>query len=333
MKILLFGFGLIGKERFKAILDLGISVTKDIDIVDVNNGIKLDSTPQYDSEFFNTERINFVKEAKIKKNYDLLIISLPHIQAIEVLKKYNHLSEKILIEKPMGLTINDANWIKSLEDKGKFIYVGFNYRFFPAIKELKKDILNNNFGELINVSFTIGLGHQPGAEKSWRLDLLQIPYGSLIDPGIHILDLINYLFDGLDNVKGNSSKKFWKKGYHEDLTFIGKTASDINISSRISNVMWRSTFNIEVLGTEGYGNINGRGRSYGPQKYIKGKRWGWTDNKSQRESETIVLSSNCENSFKDEIEDICLLSSGTAARAIDGYKAMKLIDMIDKALT
>ena len=52
----------------------------------------------------------------------------------------------------MGLNINDAERIKLLEDRDKKIYVGFNYRFFPPIQELKKDIFNNSFGELINVS-------------------------------------------------------------------------------------------------------------------------------------------------------------------------------------
>jgi len=333
LKVLLFGFGLIGKERYKALIDLGICMPEDIDIVDINKGIKLDSTPQFDSELFNLENINFLEEGSIKQSYDLLLISTPHLEALDILDKYNHLSRNILIEKPMGLNINDAERIKLLEDRDKKIYVGFNYRFFPPIQELKKDIFNNSFGELINVSFTIGLGHQPGADKNWRLNLSQIPYGSLIDPGIHILDLINYLLDGLNNVNGISSKKFWKKGYYEDLTIIGETSSDVNVAARISNVMWRSTFQIQVLGTEGYGIIEGRGRSYGPQKYIKGERWGWTKSQSQRESEKIVISSNCEDSFKDEIRDICLTNSGTAARAVDGYKAMNLLDIIDKSLS
>ena len=41
------------------------------------------------------------------------------------------------------------------------------------------------------------------------------------------------------------------------------------------------------LGTEGYGIIEGRGRSYGPQKYIKGERWGWT------KSQVNVNQKNC----------------------------------------
>ena len=59
------------------------------------------------------------------------------------------------------------------------------------------------------------------------------------------------------NVNGISSKKILEKGYYEDLTIVGETSSDVNVA-RISNVMWRSTFQIQVLGTEGYGIIEGR---------------------------------------------------------------------------
>ena len=38
--------------------------------------------------------------------------------------------------------------------------------------------------------------------------------------------------------------------------------------------------------------------------YKTGKKWGWTEDKSQRDSEIIIAESNCEDSFKDEIKDI-----------------------------
>ena len=67
---------------------------------------------------------------------------------------------------------------------------------------------------------------------------------------------------------------FWKTGIEEDCHLLlgGKVIPSIDIS--VSVVRWRSTFRIELLGTEGYGLVEGRGRSYGPANLSKGRSLG-----------------------------------------------------------
>jgi len=52
-----------------------------------------------------------------------------------------------------------------------------------------------------------------------------------------------------------------------------------------SVVAWRTRFIVEVIGTDGYVIVNGRGRSDGPQTLTIGRRWGWQNASSQVESE------------------------------------------------
>lgn len=69
-------------------------------------------------------------------------------------------------------------------------------------------------------------------------------------------------------------------------------------NTQISLNRWRSTFKIEVNGTEGYGVVEGRGKSYGPQSYRTGTRWGWQSGKSQAQSEILMVDKDpCEDSF------------------------------------
>ena len=332
MKVLLFGYGLIGKERYDALINLKLSSSKDIHVLDTNYGAKILSTPDFKNKEYSLKNVNFIDKKSIDTKYDLVIISTPHIDAKKIFFEYKNLSDTVLIEKPMGLTLKDAEEMHKISNDFRKIFVGFNYRFFPPIQKLRHDLLNNEFGDLISVSITLGLGHQPGADKSWRLDKKQIPFGSLIDPGVHVLDLINYLFGGISSIKAISSGNFWKKNMYEDISILGKVHTDVNLSARISNVMWRSTFELEVVGESGYGLIEGRGRSYGTQIYKTGKKWGWTEDKSQRDSEIIIAESNCEDSFKDEIKDIFITNKNIAATSEDGYNAMKLIDEIDDIL-
>ena len=332
MKVLLFGYGLIGKERYKALIELNISSEHDIDIVDPNKGQETIATPNLKNKTVVNKELNFIDQSRIKEHFDLIIISAPHIESRDLLFKYSHLSDLILIEKPMGLNVEDAIKIDKLSKRNKNIYVGLNYRFFPPIMKLKQDLIEEKFGKILSISMTIGLGHQENAEKSWRLDPKQIPYGSLIDPGIHILDLIKYLFGDINSIKSHSSGNVWNKNFFEDIVFIAKTTSDANLMVNISNVMWRSTFKIQVIGTSGYGIMEGRGRSYGKQIYKTGLKWGWSQNTTQRESEIIVSESDCENSFTDELKDILIEGNKIAATSKDGLNAMKLLDDIDKTL-
>jgi hypothetical protein len=64
---------------------------------------------------------------------------------------------------------------------------------------------------------------------------------------------------------------------------------------------WRSNFRLEINGTDGYGVVEGRGRSYGPQSYRIGKRWGWQTGLNQADSEELLISSDPSNdSFMQE---------------------------------
>ena len=124
--------------------------------------------------------------------------------------------------------------------------------------------------------------------------------GCLIDPGIHLLDLCYCLAPdvALDFIRGWSG--FWKTGIEEE-THLLLHSGEITFNMQVSVVRWRSQFRMEVHGTEGYGVVTGRGRSYGPMKYVRGRRWGWQNAANQEASEELVNTSECDDSFYDEL--------------------------------
>ena len=75
-----------------------------------------------------------------------------------------------------------------------------------------------------------------------------------------------------------------------------------------------------------------KGRTYGTQVYKTGKRWDWTNGKTQKDNEIEVISSDCEKSFTKEIEDIIINKENIAATAEDGLKAMDLMERIYKSI-
>lgn len=330
MNILIVGLGLIGKERLNGLKNLDSKNEFNISIIDPNGGKNVDSTPNFGNSISldTLKKLNFICEKNLDNSYDLMIISAPHLESINFLKEYHYLSKKILIEKAFGLNLKDSLEINSITQNKK-IFTGLNYRFFDGVQALKKDLDNKTFGELININLELGLGHQRGAENTWRLQYNQIPKGALFDPGIHLIDLINFLFEGINLNSAVSWNGFWNKNYPEDIIFNGTSKVGGNISCHISNVHWKSTFTIKVVGSEGYGYINGRGRSYGQQKYLRGKKWGWENNISQSDSEELVTVSDCENSFTKELEDIIFDDGLCSADSDDVISAFKIIEKIE----
>jgi hypothetical protein len=87
---------------------------------------------------------------------------------------------------------------------------------------------------------------------------------------------------------------------------------------------------LEVNGTEGYGIVEGRGRSYGPQSYRTGVRWGWQSDKSQAESEILVVDKDtCEDSFFKETLSV-LGESKNYSSPCNHSEALLVMELLEK---
>lgn len=85
----------------------------------------------------------------------------------------------------------------------------------------------------------------------------------------------------------------------------------------------KTTFEIDILATDGYLRLRGRARTDGPQELIIGKRWGWTNGKSQAESEIFLVKAIKDDSLIEETKK-WIQDSSTIANSNDGLRAMEL---------
>jgi len=277
MIFLVCGYGLIGRQRTKAIMDSGLA--QKIYVYDpFLNDISTENK--------NLTRIMDISELEINR-VSHVVIATPHDQVTKIIDKVRIYKPRILIEKPMGRNLLESEWIRDIA-KECDISVGFNYRFMAGIEKLKKIIASNEIGAINSIRLDLGHGGSPEDSNSWKLNKELAGGGSLLDPGIHLIDLILYLFgksssdieiDGVNYWSG-----FWKTGIEESSMVLGKI-DKIPFSLISSIVAWKTRFIVEVIGVNGYVIINGRGRSDGPQTITLGRRWGWLDARSQSESE------------------------------------------------
>ena len=290
----LIGLGLIGQQRLKALDELR-SRGHTHEVVGVHDPhVKLTDS-----------QVSFQELMESKPS--VIIVSTPHDVAVNYLEEILPTGITVLAEKPVGRSLNEFKHISSHASHSSQLCVGLNYQYFQGVRKLIEDVEDFRFGKLIRLSIEMGHGGSPSDRQSWKLDPVRAGGGVLLDPGIHLFDLAGTIAGGDITVQScATSSEFWQTGIEEDAVVILKSAKVPVISLQVSVSQWRSRFRIEVIGTEGYGIVEGRGRSYGEQSYVVGKRWGFLSGVSQRESESEILRTSCESSFVDELEDLLL---------------------------
>ena len=240
-----------------------------------------------------------------------------------------------MLEKPLGRSLKECDEIITSTESVSKLHVGFNYRFYDGINAALRDAKNGVFGKLISVKFTLAHGNAPGMEKSWKLNKDRCGGGCLIDPGVHILDLMLLLSSGTLKIDGMSKwSGFWNTGIEEEVHLLLSDEMQTIFTADISLNRWRSKFSMELNGLEGYGVVEGRGRSYGPQSYRRGKRWGWQSGVNQSDSEELIIGSHAaDNSFYNETKQLLgfeVSGSDNTIRVSDAVSSRRVMDLLER---
>jgi predicted dehydrogenase len=325
------GVGLIGRERLQALFSLKaegqqIAIAG---IYDSNQELCRSTALEFGTSVFGSV------ESLLQEDLDWVMIALPHDSAVQVALAALQSGASVLMEKPMGRDLNEAK--KLVQCGGERLHVGFNYRFYEGISHAVRDIRRGRFGTVVSIEFVLGHGCAPGQQETWKLNELSAGGGCLIDPGVHLLDLcIQLAPNGVKPVGGSSWHGFWNTGIEEEVSLLLQ-ADEFSINMRISLVAWRSTFLMRINGTDGYGIVTGRNRSYGKQQYTIGKRWGWREAESQAASEVVELVDDGLDVFKRETEALLFGTNRNEewpriATAQDALEVMTLLDEIRAVL-
>ena len=295
--IAVIGYGLMGKERVRALCELremGESIGR-IVVCDPHARRGEDTTKNGDIIWCRT-----LDEA-LSHSPGRVLVATPHDVAATVVEKVLPSGARIHMEKPFGRSLPEAERLVAQMRFPDQITVGLNYRFLPGVAALLEDLRTERFGPLISVQMILGHGGRPGMDKSWKFDPVR-GGGCLIDPGIHLLDLCQQISPQKIEVRsGWKWSGFWKTGIIEEAHLLLDAGSCL-VNLQVSLVRWRNTLLFEAHGVDGYGAVTGRGGCYGPQCYRRGRRWAWQEQGLPQETtEEEVCVSDCRDSLRDEL--------------------------------
>jgi predicted dehydrogenase len=287
VKVVVVGSGLIGAERIVALKKIAQATDNQISIAAV-----VETDAQRLAQVSEKHEIHGVTDigAALAMQPDWVFVCTPHAVAPKLISLSLRAGANVLVEKPLGRSHAECESILAKKPGDLRLAVGFNYRFYQGIEAIIHDARMGTFGKLISVNMVLAHGNAPGMEKSWKLDPFQCGGGCLIDPGVHLLDIAHRLSESELTVTGAKYwSGFWNTGIEEEAHLLLENSANTIFNVQVSLNRWRSNFRLEVNGTEGYGVVEGRGRSYGPQSYKTGKRWAWQSGGTQAESEVFYL--------------------------------------------
>lgn len=248
MNILIVGFGKMGAIRYE-ILNKNKNVNKII-IFDENKISKFKKNPK-------TQIVQNLKKIDLS-NLDAVFVCTYVNASAGYVKKFLSLKIPVFCEKPPSKNVRILKSIIKIENKFKTLLVyGFNHRYHNNIIFLKK-LLKKNFGKILWIRAEYGKAGSLDFHKNWRNFKKISGGGILLDQGIHILDLFNYITNTEFSLTHSiSSKSFWKIEV-EDNAFLTLVNKDNVIASMHSSAnYWNHKFNIEICTENGFIELDG----------------------------------------------------------------------------
>jgi predicted dehydrogenase len=119
------------------------------------------------------------------------------------------LGKHILCEKPLARTAEESKtMLDAVEKAGVKHMAAFNYRFVPAVRQIKKVIDSGALGRIYHwraVYLQEWILPHYNEPRIWRLDKSVAGSGAIGDLGAHIIDLAHYLIGGIKSLSANTA--------------------------------------------------------------------------------------------------------------------------------
>jgi len=290
LRVAVVGLGLIGRRRAEALGRIaGATLAATVD--------PAPAAPVADAP-------HYAALAQVPRDaFDAAVVAVPHDRAVALAAEVLAAGRPVLVEKPLGVCAADARHLETLAASvGRPSFVGYNYRYLPAVSTLVRRVRGGAVGRLRNLDLLVGHGGHPGSAVGWKLDPARAGGGVLLDPGVHLLDLLLLLAPDVECAGVTATRGFWPTGIEEDVVATFRH-EHLLATIRVSHVRWINTFRVEAFGEEGYAIAEGRGGNYGPMSLRLGRRWAWREPgvTSQRESERRTDFGSRDDSLHDEL--------------------------------
>ena len=155
--------------------------------------LKEETVKAVQEEFRIPRAYTSLEELLLQEDIDAVYIATPVFCHKEQVLKVAKAGKHILLEKPMGLTVTEAEEIRDIcKTYGVKLGVGFMMRFHDAHQKVRALIEAETIGEVVSAYAKFNCW-SPVSNVKWRQTKGYSGGGAMMDMGIHCIDLLQYV--------------------------------------------------------------------------------------------------------------------------------------------
>lgn len=201
---------------------------------------------------------------------EVVIVATVHDQLAGLAERALAAGAHVLVEKPAGVSLAQVDrLIECQRAAGRMVKVGFNHRFHPGLARAAEEVHSGRHGELMHLRARYGHGGRPGYDREWRAQRALSGGGELIDQGMHLLDLCNWIAGPLPLHSALLRTQFWDTEVEDNAALLlGEAGSRTDPWAMLhaSWTEWKNLFSLEIYCLTAKIQVDGLAGSYGPQR-------------------------------------------------------------------
>lgn len=188
---------------------------------------------------------------------EAVIISTPPAFHESLAKLAASQGKHVLVEKPMAATPDACErMVAAARAAGTVLTVGYNHRYFEAVKLVRDVVRSGEIGTLSHVRAYTGHAGLAEFKAAWMYDKQAMGGGAFVDNGTHLIDLVRYIMGDPAEVFGFATNKVWKLGVEDEGLALLRTEEGVTASIEASWHEWRGyRFHIEAYGDRGMARV------------------------------------------------------------------------------
>jgi predicted dehydrogenase len=240
-----------------------------------------------------------LKDSKVKA----VVLATPHSQHADQIVAAARAGKHVFVEKPFTLDRASAKAAMDECAKAKIaVGIGFNRRFMPAFREMKRLIESGELGTMLHTEGNAS-GNLASMTSAWRASRAESPGGGMTSLAIHLMDAMIWMLGPIRIIDAKSSKRVMPYDVDDTtsmlLTFVNGATGYLGTVAATPFFM-----NLRVFGSKGWAQLTDN------ETLIKAIAGPATPGQNPYAAKPEVVKLDAKASLKDELESFADAAEG-----------------------
>lgn len=187
---------------------------------------------------------------------DAVVLATPHTQHTSQIVAAAAAGKHVFTEKPLGVSAADAERAaKACAEAGVTLAVGYNWRFQPALRHIRKLLDDGTLGRVLHIEGNFcGPSAYRFPKGHWRQDRNEGPAGGMTGRGVHVVDAMLSLAGPIESVTAQSYRLVQDFGMDDttSMLFRFKGGATGYLGTFIATA---ETWRMQVFGSNGWAEV------------------------------------------------------------------------------